>query len=237
MNLTENLVAGANCTPHSNTLRYSIYTGVHKGLRALMSDTLSRVSRMDPHDAVETDEALQQLRVLLDVCRGHLEKENHFVHPAMERALANSALHTADDHVEHLAAIAALDARMTEFMAAVGEQRTLVAHRLYLDVSHFVGDNFTHMFVEETDNQAVLVNAYSDAELLALEAAIVASIPPQEGAYLQRWIIPGMNALERLALFKRVRANAPPQVFAGLLALARETLGERDWRKLELGLQ
>lgn len=236
--IPENLTTRAIRTPtHGDALRYSIYTGVHKGLRALMSDTLARVSRMDPHDPAEVAEAIDQLRILLAVCRGHLEKEEHFVHPAMERALPNSALHTADDHVEHLQAIAALEARMAELAAAGGEQRTLAAHRLYLEVSHFVGDNFTHMFVEETANQAVLTNAYSDDELLALEAAIVASIPPQEAGYLQRWIIPGLNALERLALFKRVRAHAPPQAFAGLLALARETLSERDWRKLEQGLQ
>src|SRR5262249_25949222 len=131
------------------------------------------VSRMDPHDADETAETLDQLRTLLAVCRGHLEKENHFVHPAMERAQPDSALLTADDHIEHLGAIAHLEARIGEFSAAAGEQRTLVAHRLYLDVSHFVGENFTHMFVEETDNNAVLINAYSDAELLALEGRIV----------------------------------------------------------------
>lgn len=219
------------------TLRYSIYTGVHKGLRAFMADTLVRVSRMDPHDDIEVTQALEQLRELLRLCRSHLHHENLFMHPALERAVPHAALRTADDHVQHEAEIAQLDRLAASLPAAAGMERAALAHRLYLAVTRFVGENFTHMHVEETDNQAVLVAAYTDEELLALEAAIVAHIDPADAAAFRRWIIPSLNAAERLRVFRNARAHAPPGAFAGMLALARETLSERDWYKLERGLQ
>ena len=219
------------------TLRYSIYTGVHKGLRAFMADTLVRVSRMDPQDDVEVTQVLEQLRELLRLCRSHLHHENLFMHPALERARPDSALRTADDHVQHEVEIAQLGALADALPAASGVERSAIAHRLYLAVSRFVGENFMHMHVEETDNQAVLAGAYSDEELLALEGAIVPHIDPAMGAIFRRWIIPSLNADERLRTFRNARAHVPPEAFAGMLALARETLSERDWYKLERGLQ
>lgn len=42
----------------------------------------------------------------------------------------------------------------------------------------FVADDVQHMHVEETAHDAVLWAHYSDDELMAIEQAIVASIPP-----------------------------------------------------------
>jgi hypothetical protein len=56
--------------------RVDLYTPIHKALRAFMSATLHDVGRMDAADDAEVAAALAQTRSLLEMCQGHLEKEN-----------------------------------------------------------------------------------------------------------------------------------------------------------------
>ena len=148
-----------------------------------------------------------------------------------------SALETADDHVEHLEAIESLEQLMATLTAVRPDERAETAQLLYLAVARFVADNFLHMHVEETANNAVLLAAYSDAELQVIEGQIRAQIPPDESALTFRWIIPAITPAERLEAFRDARDHAPPQAFAGLMQAARQVLGERDLGKLEQGLQ
>lgn len=217
--------------------RFQIYAGVHKGLRAFMADTLLRVGKMDAEDSCETAQTLEQLSSLLSLCRHHLQHENDFMHPAMERVRTNSALRTADEHIEHLHAIAALELQLAAANSASGIERSAAMHRLYLQLAVFVAENIEHMNIEETENNALFLQHYSDAELMALEGEIVSNIPPAEMAIWLRWMIPYMNAVERLRMLAGAKMHAPREAFEGMLALAGDALSERDWYKLERGLQ
>ena len=214
-------------------VRVNIYAVIHKALRAYMCDTLLRVGRMDAGDDCERAEAIEQLRGLLALCTKHLHHENDHVHPAMERAQPHASSVTVDDHRHHEAAIAALQAQANAFESAPPAQRSVLMHKLYLHLSSFVAENFTHMVVEEVDNNAVLHAAYSDKEILAIEHVIVRSQSPAEAFAALSWMIPNVNADERATLLAGIQQSAPPQVFQGVLQLARERLSQRDFYKLE----
>lgn len=217
--------------------RYRIYAGVHKGLRAFMADTLLRVGNTDPDDSCECAHTFEQLSTLLTLCRHHLQHENDFMHPALERAQANAAVRTADEHIEHLEAIAALELQLVATDSATGVERGAAMHRLYLQLAAFVAENIEHMHREETANNAIFQRYYSDPELLALEGEIINQIPPEEMAVWLRWMIPHMNAAERLQMFADSKLHAPRAAYEGMLALARERLSQHDWYKLERALQ
>ena len=83
---------------------------------------------------------------------------------------------------------------------------------------------------------ALLREACDDAELLAIERAIVASIAPAEAMLVARWMLPALHAAERAAKLAAMQANAPREAFAGVLAMLRQQLSERDWYKLGAAL-
>ena len=64
----------------------------------------------------------------------------------------------------------------------------------------------------------------SPEELRALDNAIVASISPEMMAQSAAIMLPAMNIEDQTELFSGVRAGAPPEVFAGMLGLARSVL-------------
>jgi hypothetical protein len=64
----------------------------------------------------------------------------------------------------------------------------------------------------------------------------VATIPPGEMMLVMRWMLPQMNAPERLALLGGMRQEAPEPVFRAVLDVVHPHLSPRDWAKLTGGL-
>jgi len=216
--------------------RYNIYAVVHKGLRGFMTDVLLKLGRMDVTDACERDQVLQQLRGLLAMCRGHLQHENDFVHPAIARSDAQLSSRTAHEHIEHVTQIDALERQIAQLESADPDRDAALARKLYLNVSVFVAENFTHMIVEETENHRALIQACTEEQVFEIEHRIVASLAPEESVQGLRWMLAHSNAGERAALLGGMKRNAPPEVFSGVLELARQVLSQRDFYKLEMAL-
>ena len=216
--------------------RIDMYAGIHKALRALMADNLLALGRMDHDDGLELAQTTQRVLELLEFCRSHLEHENDFIHAAMESRAAGSSGRIAHDHEEHVGAIDALAAQTTALLQcdpALRAERTLA---LYRALSVFIAHNFEHMHVEETAHNAVLWARFTDAELMELHGALVASIPPEEMMFVMRWMVPFMNPAERTAMLGDMRDHAPAPAFAAALDVVRPHLSEREWAKLAASL-
>jgi hemerythrin-like domain-containing protein len=177
--------------------RHDIYCAIHKALRLFMTDTLARVGRLDTGDAADVADTVVQLRQLLNSCRGHVARENCFLHPALEARRPGASSLIGAEHDEHLEAIATLEA---EADALAARPEPAAALRLYRLLSRFVAENFDHMLVEENRHNAVLWEAYSDAELEALHGRLVASVPAAEMQLLLSWMLAALSPAERAHL-------------------------------------
>jgi hypothetical protein len=217
--------------------RFDIYRPIHKAVRACMADTLQRIGNTDGADETEVAGSLQQLRVLVAFLGMHLKKENTFVHPAMEARRPGSSGYIAADHEHHEFALGKLERLAAEVEQSHGDERNIALLQLYRFLAVFVADNLTHMNTEESDNNAVLWAVYSDAELVAIEQAIVGSLQPEEKAIGMRWMLPALSHGERVGFLSGMRTHVPPFVFESVLAIARAHLREGDYRKLAAALQ
>lgn len=224
-------------TQTNSSPRYDMYMAIHKAMRACMNETLATLGRMDADDADEVTVALAQLRELLHLCDQHVQKENKFVHMAMEMRRPGSSAEIAAEHVEHEHDIEQLRAAIARLESADNSQRGILALNLYRDVALFVAHNFEHMHCEEIEHNAVLWSVYSDAELIDIENMLKASISPQGMAIIARWMLTANDHAFRVAMLSGARAHAPAEVFEMLLGIARANLSERDWRKVAQALE
>ncbi|MBC5785135.1 hypothetical protein H8N03_19465 [Ramlibacter sp. USB13] len=216
--------------------RFDMYSGIHKALRAFMADTLLALGRMDPADDGEVAEAGERVLRLLGFCGSHLAHENAFVHAAIEARAPGASDRIGHEHEEHEREIAHLSAQVAYLQIAPAAERPAAALSLYRALSLFVAGNFQHMHVEETAHNAVLWARYTDAELLAIHDALVASIPPEEMMLTARWLVPFMNPQERAMLCADMKAKAPAEAFEAVLAAVRPHLSSREWEKLAKAL-
>jgi hypothetical protein len=202
----------------------------------MMAEALVALGRVDVNEPAEVAQAAGTLRALLAACSSHVEHEEAFLHPALEARRPGAARLTAADHRHHVEQIEALADAVDGFEQAVAGERAARAHALYLRLSEFIADNLQHMLVEERDNNAALQAVYSDAELIEIHDRLVASIPPQELAATLRWMLTSLSAPERAGLLGTMALAMPREAFDGVLTLARQCLGARDWLKLMMAL-
>lgn len=217
--------------------RHDIYLGIHKGIRAFMCHALTRLGRVDLDDAAELADTLAGVEVLLDFCRAHLEHEDGIIHPALEARLPRSTEQVAEEHREHEDSLVILRAQLRQVRDSHGPARAQAALRLYRLLAVFVGQNFLHMHLEETESNNALWRAYTDEEILALKQRILALQSPADISLCLRWMVPALNPAERLALLRPMRANMPTGAFEHLLLQLRPHLTPAEWAKLEGGLR
>jgi hypothetical protein len=231
MPFAETSTAPAKAT--SAAPRVDLYSGIHKALRLFMTDTLGRVGRLDTGDADELATTLAQLRSLLELCRSHVAHENEFVHAAIEARRPGASQRIAAGHVEHLDAIAALEA---EVAALAALPREPAAQRLYRHLARFIGENFEHMHVEESSHNATLWSLYSDAELLEIHQRILAAVDPTEMGLVLRWMVPAMSPAERVRMLGEMQRQMPPEAMRGVIDTVRPHLNDSAWGKLARAL-
>lgn len=216
--------------------RHNIYAVIHKALRLAMAETLPAVGRLDANDPREVSEGIVRVRDLVRFCKLHLDAEETFIHPALEARRPGTSARIASEHVEHLAAIAAIERAVEALARAPGAARSAATFALYAELGKFVGENFVHMHVEETVHNAALWDAYTDEEILAIENAIKAHHTPEEMTFVLRWMLPAMTPAERAGMFTGLRKVAPPPVVEQMVALAKAHVDAGAFDKLTLAL-
>lgn len=210
--------------------RADLYTTIHKALRHFMADTLIRIGSMDTGDAEEVDDALEQLGGLLATLRGHVSHENEFVHAAIDQRRPGASQRLGQDHDDHLATIAALEAEARALPNA--GDRDGAALRLYRHLALFVAENFEHMQVEETSNNAQLWALFTDAELTSLHDRLIASVPMPAMAVVLRWMAGALNLKELAGLLGAMKFAMPPEAMRGVLDLMRPRMSTMRWGRL-----
>jgi hemerythrin-like domain-containing protein len=210
--------------------RVDLYTTIHKALRHFMQDTLLRIGRVDADDADDLQACLAQLDGLLNMLRAHLSHENSFIHAAIEQRRTGATQRVRDDHDDHLETINDLAAEAQALTTA--NDREAAALRLHRHLALFVAENFEHMHVEETSNNALLWALFSDAELLDLHGRLLASIPMPEMTVAMRWMASALTVKELRDMLTGMQAGMPPQPFEGVLNLMQPHLSTQRWARL-----
>lgn len=221
---------------HPATGRYDLYLVIHKGIRALVTDSLLRAGRMDPFDDEETSAVVARVRDLVELAESHAHHEERFIHKAMEARAPGSTRDIDEDHRTHREALAGLARGCDEVARSTGAARAAAALALYRALALYVAKDLVHMHAEETENNAVLWATYSDEELVALTERLVASVPPRQNAIFARWMASASAPAERAQLLANARGKMPAPAFSGMLQSILAELGRKDRDKLEAAL-
>ena len=217
--------------------RFDPYEGIHKALRALMTDTLIALGRMDGDDPSECAEMTQRVLTLLDFCRSHADHENRFIHPALEARAEGSTRFVEEDHEAHDREIEKLMEATVKLKKCIPEHRSADGNVLYRSLALFIARNFEHLHIEEVVHNAVLWEHYSDVEIGAMHDAILRSLTPQETSFILRWLIPFLSPSERAVTMLKMKATAPPAAFIAALEAVKPHLRKHEWSKLLTSLE
>jgi Hemerythrin HHE cation binding domain len=212
------------------------YAVVHKGIRALMLRLVEEAGKTDyaeaPTVAVLRVEAENVFRVL----ESHAEHEDRFVAPLIRAADPSLARSLDAEHGEQPRKLADLRAALDGVLSAPPSEARGRGHAFTVAVSRFVGESMAHMADEEERAMPALWSALDDASIAEVHKALVESIPPAERLRAAAWMLPAMNAEERLQLLSELRSTAPAGALEAILSVARRVLDPAAWTRLEAAL-
>jgi Hemerythrin HHE cation binding domain len=212
-----------------------IYRDIHKGIRSELFAVTEQAGRLDSSDGDDRVALACHVRSVIDLLVGHAEHEDRVVHPVLATHLPAFAEKIAADHT-------GLDARLQFLGAAVDGLVESASrgdgHRLYMELASFTSEYLEHQDLEERAVMPALDGAVGTEAVIALQDAIIASIPPDEMGRSLAIMLPAMNVDDRAELLTGMRAGAPAPVFQGVWSLARSVLSAYDHAALaaRLGL-
>jgi hypothetical protein len=212
--------------------RHNFYREVHKGIRAVLGSLVEQAGRTDFENADEVADLRRATAEGFEILEGHARHETRFVAPLL-RTHAREAGEALDgDHEEQSELMVGLLARL-EVVDPADPSSAANGHAFVVALSRFVGDLLVHMADEEERALPALWAAVDDSILQRTHEELLASLSPAEMARSLTWMLPAMNASERLEMVARARASAPPEAFQSLMGLARRVLAAADWEQLE----
>lgn len=214
--------------------RYDFYGPIHRGLRLRLAETLILLGQTDPRDEVAVARAVKAVRDQLRFNADHLRHEDEHIHPPIGKAEDRTAGMLQIAHEHHRLSMKELLALCDRIAEAPRGEREWLVRALYLGFSAFMADDLIHMHNEETVVLPRLQHIFDDAELEAMEHAIVASLSPDETRDAFGAMIGGGSQLDRVRLFEALAKNAPPEAVEGFLRnIAQQVLDPAAFARLE----
>jgi hypothetical protein len=212
--------------------RLDLYGPVHKGLRWALTSLLTRMGAADFEGGARVPELLDDLDGVLYLCASHVAHEDRHIHPALARKRPLLADALASEHRAHEEAIAELRAIASRLASGPEPLAAANGRALYLRFSSFVAEALDHMVEEELVVEPLLEQLYTDAELAAIQDALLASIGPDEMLAFLRVIVPANDAGVRARVLAGAKAAMPAAGFAALIDSYRPNLPDDEWREL-----
>ncbi len=212
--------------------RFSIYRPIHKAIRHILFSTSRQVGLADFTDDAATQETLAALDRTIGILRQHRGYEDAHIHRALERKLPGTTARFAEDHEEDERLTAEIEQLGVRIRNADGTQRVALGIELHERFNAYVGIYLGHLYREETELQKVFWDNFTDAELIAIRAAIARDIPPGQRGELLPDMCASYNPDEISLVLSNMKADAPPEVFKRVTQLAERVMQPAMWAKV-----
>jgi hypothetical protein len=211
--------------------RYNIFNQVHKGLRALLYETIIKLQQTDFTNAEDADEAVQQVKVILDLFDEHAHTEDTFILPAIVEYEPSVVDLFAQEHVKDLQLSNNLNGLLQAFSLTISpDAKREIGAAISNALFEFMLFNLEHMKKEEDMLNKLLWRYYTDDVLHGFTMKIIANVPADKMPLYNKWMMRGLSNTEIIQWLKEVKNNAPEFVFHSYVDLALTELPEHRWQ-------
>jgi hypothetical protein len=209
-----------------------IYRDIHKAVRANLFEVVLLAGRTDPSDRTQRITLAAAVADLADFLTFHAEHEDGVLEPMIAEVLPDEAAAIGASHVEFEAAMSRIRALAAVVFDEARTDARASLHELYLSLADFTAIYLEHQRVEERVVMPALVAHFGVDACVEANMRIVAAIAPDALAWGLAKALPVMNADERFEMVAGIRATAPADAFAGVVAFTGEVLDPEDHAQL-----
>jgi iron-sulfur cluster repair protein YtfE (RIC family) len=164
---------------------------------------------------------LDRLHITGEILDYHAKGEEEAVFPAVDKVAPLVAKAYFLDHRELDTMVAGLEAMRTAPDALTAASATAVLN----------GFLRIHLNKEDAHLYPILRERTTESEQVSIVGTMARKVPPDRTSTLVRWLFPLLGHDDRALVTRGWMSLMPPQVFAGLKPLIRETVAG-DWAEL-----
>jgi hemerythrin-like domain-containing protein len=218
--------------------RFDLFTSIHKALRAMIYETSGGLQTTDFADEQGARRAVDALVPVLGHLQQHHDLEEEYVFPRVrpfEEAIIDD-LQAQHDQVERLLGVAevAVDAALSADSAArVGAGVDL--NRRFNELTALFLEHLAH---EEATLLPATWKHFDDAQLVAIQGAIIAAQQPDDLMQTLQWMFKGLNRLELVGMLGAAKATMPPPALDAVRQIGAASMEPAAWEvvRAEAGL-
>jgi len=178
-------------------MRYNIFYQIHKPLRALLYHTAAELQRTDFNKQQEAEEALANIRTVVDLFDKHAYHEDNQVFSAVEQYEPSVVDSFEQEHVKDHELSEKLRTLMNIFDSLEKDQEKIqLGSAIRKAFVEFLAFNLEHMAKEEDIINNLLWRYYGDDEIHAIEQQIISSQTPEATASVWKWMLRGLSNTE-----------------------------------------
>ncbi len=209
--------------------RFDLFTSIHKALRAMIYETGGALQTADFADKRSAQGAVDALKPVLGQMQHHhdLEEEHVFpkVRPFEEEMI--DELQAQHERVERLLGIAAVAADETS--SAVSAARAGAGVDLNRRYNELTALFLEHLAHEEATLLPATWKHFDDAQLVAIQGAIIAAQQPEHLMQSLQWMFKGLNRLELVDLLGAAKATMPQPAFDAVRQIGAASMEPAAW--------
>lgn len=206
-------------------IRFNLFKSLHKGLRALLADTLIQLQQTDFLIEAQASVAFERIKLALLLMHRHTKWEDDVVFRKLGANALSMTGYFTSQHYHTDALTLNLDILICGFEEAkTPAEMETVANSLLSAFIEFAAYSFNHMNMEEQLINPLLWCSYTDQELQALQLLhLNPSAGKSEQIFLQWMLIHNTNR-ELASWLNSMNHNAAAIQFNRIYDLAQEVL-------------
>ena len=210
--------------------RFDTLTPIHKALRALIYEVGGDLQTTDFADELEAAGAAADLELALHLMRDHHTTEEVYFYPKLqplEEQLV-AAMLEQHENVEQLLDVAD-DARLRA-RGPDAEARIKAGADVNCRFNELVAFYLDHLAEEEAKVLPATWRHFDDAQLMAIQGAIIAEMDPDTLFQWLGWMFKGLNRVELVGMLRGAKAGMPPEALEAVRGLGAAIMEPGAWQ-------
>lgn len=218
-------------------IRFNLFKSVHKGLRALLADTLLQLQQIDFLITQQADEGIERIKLVLLQLHRHTKWEEDYIFPQLGNQSQGMTSFFTNQHYHTDALTLNMDILICAFKEAkANQEKEALGDKLLNAFVEFTAYNFNHMNMEEQLINPLLWNKHSDRELQALQLLHMDQSSSKSGYVLMQWMLIHSTNRELSGWLNSLKQKTTSTQFNLVYDLAQKMLTAERLESINLNL-
>ena len=210
--------------------RFDTLTPIHKAVRSIVYEVGGDLQTTDFADEVEAAAAMADLESALRLMQDHHATEEVYLYPKLQPLEEQLVAAMLEQHTDIVGLLDLADDARKRVHIPDAETRVIAGADANRRFNELVAFYFEHLAQEEADVLPATWKHFDDAQLMAIQGAIIAEMDPDVLFQWLGWMFKGLNRAELVGMLRGAKMGMPPEALQAVRDLGESSMEPTAWQ-------